>query len=362
MAVTTEIPWGDGTSDKIYLTRNASEGSQNVDVTSDANVGSLSRTKVVSFTTGNIVQQLTVTQEGVPEPYIEFADPLVEQICATNWGDGTGITPTQAAAVTDIGLVFNNKAITSFDEFGTYFTSVTSIRGHVNQTSQQAFYNCTSLKSITIPASVTEIGAFAFRGCSSLEAFTLPSTVLTVGQSVFLSCTGLKELRINRDIDTTQISNTNNDVGDGTGTLLVDGDLSQSAGAPRLNFNTVHVTGDALQSSGNNVLLGNNYVEKVIINGNVSRSYTLVSGTNIKFLELGGTYNFMLLPSGGTNIIAHLKYNGVAGTPTNIRIAAVSKVYVDSQAVLNQYLADSNWSRYSSKLDLWANYNGDYKQ
>ena len=303
-----------------------------------------------------------------PEPptpageIIEFADPLVEQICAANWGDGTGITPTQAAAVTDIGVVFNNKAITSFDEFGTYFTSVTSIRGHASQTSQQAFYNCTSLKSITVPASVTEIGAFAFRGCSSLEAFTLPATVLTVGQSVFFSCTGLKELRINRDIYTTQISNANNDVGDGTGLLFVDGDLTQSAGAPRLNFNTVHITGDVPQSSGNNVLLNSNYVEKVIIDGNVSRSYTLVSGTNIKFLELGGTYNFMLLPSGGTNIIAHLKYNGVAGTPTNIRIAAVSKVYVDSQAVLNQYLADSNWSQYSSKLDLWANYNGDYRE
>lgn len=304
-----------------------------------------------------------------PEPptpaseIIVFADPVVGQICAANWGDGTNITDVQAAAVTDIGLVFNSKAITSFDEFGTYFTSVASIKGHVSQTSQQAFYNCTSLKSITIPASVTEIGAFAFRDCSSLETFTLPATVLTVGQSVFLSCTGLKELRINRSIAASQISNPNNNIGDGTGLLFVDGDLTQDYnGTPLWNFNTVHITGDVLQSSGNYVLLNNNYVEKVIIDGNVSRSYTLVSGTNIKFLELGGTYNFMLLPSGGTNIIAHLKYNGVAGTPANIRIAAVSKVYVDSQAVLNQYLADSNWSQYSSKLDLWENYNGEYRE
>ena len=35
--------------------------------------------------------------------YIRFEDPVVEQICATNWGDGTGITIAQAAAVSSIG-------------------------------------------------------------------------------------------------------------------------------------------------------------------------------------------------------------------------------------------------------------------
>lgn len=63
MAVTTEIPWGDGTSDKIYLTRNASEGNQIVSVTSDANGGSVDRTKVVTFSaSGTSPVSLTVTQ------------------------------------------------------------------------------------------------------------------------------------------------------------------------------------------------------------------------------------------------------------------------------------------------------------
>lgn len=63
MAVTTEIPWGDGSGDKIYLTRNASEGDQNVQVSSDANTGA-ARSKVVTFTSGvgNIQRQLTINQ------------------------------------------------------------------------------------------------------------------------------------------------------------------------------------------------------------------------------------------------------------------------------------------------------------
>lgn len=63
MAVTTEIPWDDGSGDKIYLTRNASEGDQVVQVSSDANSGA-ARTKVVTFTSGvgNIQRQLTINQ------------------------------------------------------------------------------------------------------------------------------------------------------------------------------------------------------------------------------------------------------------------------------------------------------------
>lgn len=63
MEVTTEIPWGDGSGDKIYLTRNASEGDQVVSVSSDANTGN-ARSKVVTFTSGvgNIQRQLTINQ------------------------------------------------------------------------------------------------------------------------------------------------------------------------------------------------------------------------------------------------------------------------------------------------------------
>jgi len=58
MAVTT-IPWGDGTNDNIYLSRNASEGNQTVTVSSDANAGA-ARSKVVTFS-ANGASPVTLT-------------------------------------------------------------------------------------------------------------------------------------------------------------------------------------------------------------------------------------------------------------------------------------------------------------
>lgn len=65
MAQTT-IPWNDGSGDNIYLTYPSASGDQTVQVTSDANTGS-ARTKVVTFSTGNISRQLTVEQEAGAE-------------------------------------------------------------------------------------------------------------------------------------------------------------------------------------------------------------------------------------------------------------------------------------------------------
>ena len=78
-------------------------------------------------TSGNVVE------------YIRFADPVVQEICATNWGDGagTGITKEQAEAVTTFGTVFKgNTEITAFPEIK-YFTGLTSL--------VEAFRDCTNL-------------------------------------------------------------------------------------------------------------------------------------------------------------------------------------------------------------------------
>lgn len=65
--MTQQIPWNDGSGDKIYLTYSASSGSQTVAVSSDANGGFLDRTQAISFSyigTGGstLVQTLTVVQ------------------------------------------------------------------------------------------------------------------------------------------------------------------------------------------------------------------------------------------------------------------------------------------------------------
>ena len=61
-----------------------------------------------------------------------------------------------------------------------------------------AFKDCKSLTSITIPNSVKEVGMEAFRGCESLISVTIPNSVTSIGQGAFCGCTSLRHITIPR--------------------------------------------------------------------------------------------------------------------------------------------------------------------
>ena len=61
---------------------------------------------------------------------------------------------------------------------------------------EYTFYNCTSLTSVNIPSSVTEIRNSVFKGCTSLTSVNIPSSVTEIGNSVFYSCNSLTSIKI----------------------------------------------------------------------------------------------------------------------------------------------------------------------
>ena len=66
----------------------------------------------------------------------------------------------------------------------------------------EAFYDCTSLTSITIPDSVTTIEEWALGHCDSLTSITIPDSVTTIGEGVFAFCDSLTSITIPDNVTT----------------------------------------------------------------------------------------------------------------------------------------------------------------
>ncbi len=61
---------------------------------------------------------------------------------------------------------------------------------------EAAFFECSTLRSITIPEGVTTIEYGAFYNCANLKEVTLPEGVVTIGNNAFCNCKGLHNVTI----------------------------------------------------------------------------------------------------------------------------------------------------------------------
>ena len=100
-------------------------------------------------------------------------------------------------SITDIGRNVENYP--EADAGGAAFKNCSSlesitIKGNLATLRHNTFNGCSSLKNITLPESLTLIQYNAFQACSSLESITIPDKVTTIGEAAFSFCTSLKTI------------------------------------------------------------------------------------------------------------------------------------------------------------------------
>lgn len=71
-----------------------------------------------------------------------------------------------------------------------------NIPNSVTNIGECAFSGCSSLSSVTIPNSVTSISSGAFDGCGSLTSVTIPNSVTSIGSEAFRECSNLTSVTI----------------------------------------------------------------------------------------------------------------------------------------------------------------------
>lgn len=96
------------------------------------------------------------------------------------------------------GLIKFNGDVTKV-KFG--FTGCSTLRtvtlpSSVTEIGTSAFDGCTGLVSVNIPNGVTSIGWLAFYGCTSLVTIEIPASVTSIGDDAFRECNALKTVYV----------------------------------------------------------------------------------------------------------------------------------------------------------------------
>jgi len=113
--------------------------------------------------------------------------------------------------------------------------------GPVTAIGNQAFYQCATLETITIPNTVTNIGSSAFYYCQGLTSIEIPNSVTNIGSWAFHNCTVLESVTLPKYITDIK-ENTFNHCDALKSIVIPDGVTTIGWGAFRTNLALTSVT------------------------------------------------------------------------------------------------------------------------
>ena len=105
--------------------------------------------------------------------------------------------------------------------------SVVFAGNNVEEIGAWAFYNCHSLRSLTLPEGVEEVGLAAFYGCTYLKELTIPSTMKKIADNGFAGCEKLGTMYVNALVPPTIEAKTFEDVDRATPIFVPKGTLER---------------------------------------------------------------------------------------------------------------------------------------
>ena len=126
---------------------------------------------------------------------------------------------TIPAGVTRIG-------ISAFEDCRS-MDSVVFAGSNVEEIGAWAFYNCHSLRSLTLPEGIEEIGRAAFFDCTYLNELTIPSTMKKIADNGFAGCEKLGTMYVNALVPPTIEAKTFEDVDRATPVFVPKGTLER---------------------------------------------------------------------------------------------------------------------------------------
>ena len=138
----------------------------------------------------NVGANAFVSCSGLTTVIVEEGVRLLDACCFWNCTSLTDITfPPTLSMLGEFIFAADTDASVPLNSADLGHTQITTIPNG-------AFNHCTSLKTVTLPDTVTALGSEAFRECTSLTSVNIPDSVQSIGNSAFFNCHSLQQIHL----------------------------------------------------------------------------------------------------------------------------------------------------------------------
>lgn len=114
--------------------------------------------------------------------------------------NGSTLNEINSTSISTSGLRYLNFGFMKLKHVAINGVCYFSLYGNSTTFGQYAFCQCSSLKSVIIPNTVTSIGQYAFYYCTGLTTIAIPNSVTSIGNYSFRYCSGLTSVTIGNSV------------------------------------------------------------------------------------------------------------------------------------------------------------------